>query len=149
VPSALWRGADGTTLVGDAALRRGLADPTRLVEDVLAAVETNGATAGSSGIDPWSLYADLVKSIVENCESKIAEPPSSVVLVHPAAWDADQCTALERVSGSLKIPAVSLIPDAVATVLANQSGTEPLEREHVLVVDVGASFKAAVVRTVG
>ncbi|MET0860835.1 MAG: Hsp70 family protein, partial [Microbacterium sp.] len=87
VSTVVFVAEDGQLLVGDAAERRGVAQPDRLIREFKRSVgdEIPLVVAGRS-IPAEQLYAHTVAMVVEQVTEREGARPDSITLTHPATW---------------------------------------------------------------
>src|SRR4051794_31496661 len=148
MPTAVYVIDDGTTLVGEPAVRRGLADPTRLAREFKRRV--GDPTPILVGGVPWSaeaLSAEVLRSVVETVTAAEGGPPDIVTVTHPANWGAFKRDVLEQAVRLAGIPAAHLLsePEAAAIAYARREHVEV--GEYLAVYDLGGgTFDVTIVR---
>ena len=151
VPSLVFLREDGEILVGDAAERRGMAEPHRLAREFKRRVgdDTPILLAGT----PYSAER-LIAAILHEVEVTVAAreggDPSAVAVSHPANWGAFKTDLLRQACGLAGLRDVSLVSEPVAAAV-HYSSTERLEPgATVAVYDLGGgTFDAAILRKTG
>lgn len=128
VPSSLFLRDDGTFLVGEAAVRRGITDPTReareftrrMGDDILVRL-------GDRGFLAHELMGHLLRWVVNTVAEREGGRPSHVVLTCPATWEDDRRGLLAQVAGAAGLGDVGLLPEpvAAATWYCAQERVEP------------------------
>jgi molecular chaperone DnaK len=148
IPSVVFATADGTVLVGDAAERRGLAEPERLAREFKRRV--GDPTPIILGGAPWgaeALMGKVLRWVVDRVTELEGGPPSAVALTHPANWGAYKLDLLEQAARHADVAVVRMLsePEAAATAYASQERVEP--GSIIAVYDLGGgTFDAAVLR---
>ncbi len=146
VPSVLYVATDRTVVVGEAAERRALTDPDRVVREFKRRI--GDSTPIIVGGVPWTaqdLSARLVRWVVDRVAAREGGPADRIVVTHPAAWGThkkDLFGAALREQGL----AVTFLaePQAAALHYAAAERVEPGSR--IAVYDLGGgTFDAAVV----
>ncbi|GGM33891.1 hypothetical protein GCM10012275_01620 [Longimycelium tulufanense] len=148
VPSVLFLGADGSVLVGEAAERRALTDPERVVREFKRRVgdDTPLLVAGEPH-HAHELAARMVRWVVDRVTEREGASPELVALSHPAAWGPHRRSRLaEAVTAAGVDNAVFLTePQAAAVSYAHAERVEP--GSVIAVYDLGGgTFDAAVLR---
>ncbi len=88
VPSLLFRRDDGTFLVGEAAVRRGIADPTREAREFKRRMgDDTPIWMGDQGFLAHELMGPLLRWVVDTVAEREGGRPSPVVLTCPAEWE--------------------------------------------------------------
>ncbi|MHA6797172.1 Hsp70 family protein [Pseudonocardia bannensis] len=150
VPSVLFIAEDGSVVVGEAAERRALTDPDRVVREFKRRVgdPTPVVVAGRA----WAaeeLSARLVAWVVERVAEREGGPAARIAVTHPASWGAHK---KELVAAALagRGLAVTFLAEPQAAAL-HYAGTERVEAGSTIAVyDLGGgTFDAAVVRKGG
>ncbi|MFC5996679.1 Hsp70 family protein [Pseudonocardia hispaniensis] len=147
VPSVLFVAGDGSVVVGEAAERRAVTDPDRVVREFKRRVgdPTPVVVAGRA----WAaeeLSARLVRWVVDRVAEREGGPAAAIAVAHPAAWGAHK---RELLAGALR--RVGLVVTFVAEPQAaavHYAGAERVEAgARIAVYDLGGgTFDAAVVR---
>jgi YVTN family beta-propeller protein len=151
VPSAVFVTADGTMLVGEAALRRGATEPERLARHFKRRIgDSVPLIVGGSPLSAEALTARVLRTIVETVEEQQGGPPSAVAVTLPANWGPFK---RDRFGQTLRLAdlgdaAVLTEPEAAATAYAAQERVEP--GAVIAVYDLGGgTFDATVLRRTG
>ncbi len=147
VPSVLFLSADGSVIVGEAAERRALTDPDRVVREFKRRVgdPTPLVVAGK----PWSaeeLSARLVRWVVDHVARREGGWAEKIAVTHPASWGRHK---QELLTGALAGQGLSVTflaePQAAAL---HYAAAERVEAGSTIAVyDLGGgTFDSAVVR---
>ncbi|QDO90017.1 Hsp70 family protein [Ornithinimicrobium ciconiae] len=151
IPSAVFRTSEGEFLVGEAALRRGAADPSGLATEFKRRIgdDTNIMVAGTP-MSAHALMAHLLTWVVGHVSTGQGGPPATTVLTCPANWGPYRRELLEQAGRMAGLGSVVLCtePSAAAVHFAS---TERVETgDTVAVYDLGGgTFDAAVLRKDG
>ena len=87
VPSVVFVGDDDELLYGDAAERRGIAQPERLVREFKRRIgDATPIRAGNRGFTPEQLFALLVSWVVDRVAEREGERPAALCVSVPASW---------------------------------------------------------------
>ncbi|WP_098960857.1 Hsp70 family protein [Pseudonocardia sp. N23] len=150
VPSVLFIGADGGVVVGEAAERRALTDPDRVVREFKRRVgdPTPIHVAGQ----PWTpedLSARLVRWVVDQVAAREGGVADRISVTHPASWGGHKkelfAGALARVGLT-----VTFLAEPQAAALHYASSERVEQGATIAVYDLGGgTFDAAVVRKDG
>ena len=146
-PSAIFA-ADGELLFGEAAERRGLAQPERLIREFKRRVGDDvPIIAGDQRFAPEELYARMVAWVVEAVAEREGGRPAGISVAVPVTWGGHRSglvsAALSReISGEVRLISE---PEAAAR---HYEATSPLEPGHALAVyDLGGgTFDAVILR---
>ena len=148
MPAVVHIGDDGTTTVGEPAVRRGLAHPERLVRGLRRRLGDRAPVVvdGRAHTVP-ELLAALLREVLAKVIEQQGAPPERVVLARPATWDPARRAAfaeVARLAGLNDARSVSE-PEAVA---AQYSATRGFDDGRVLAVyDLGGgTFEVSLVR---
>jgi YVTN family beta-propeller protein len=148
VPTVVWLDGDGSYLVGDAAVRRGLADPGRLAREFKRHV---GASApmvlGGTPVAPERLMARVLEWAVREVARVEGQPPTVVTVCHPANWGPYRRELLQQAVRATDVADVRFItePEAAGIYYALSERIEP--GELLAVYDLGGgTFDVTVLR---
>ena len=146
MPSVVALRDDGTTLVGEAAMRRALAEPTRVGREFKRRFgDAAPIVLGGARTSAEALTTALLREVLERVQQVEGAPPSRVTLTHPAAWGPFRLDKLRAVAADAGIEQVDLLPEPVAAALANADRLA--DGSLVVVYDLGGgTFDAAVVK---
>ncbi|WP_049822480.1 Hsp70 family protein [Arthrobacter sp. H41] len=148
VPSVIFLGEDGQTVVGEAAERRGLAHPERLVREFKRRMGDDvPIIIGDISVLPEDLFAAIVRWVVDRAEEREGEPPLAVTLTHPAEWGGHKTGLLSSALAGVGLADVALLTEPLAAALhyASQERVEP--GSTLAVYDFGGgTFDATVLR---
>lgn len=148
VPSSLFLRDDGTFLVGAAAGRRGITDPTREARELTRRMGDDiPILLGDQSFLAHELMGHLLRWVVDTVAEREGGRPSHVVLTYPANWEDDRRGLLAQVAGAAGLGDVGLLPEpvAAATWYCAQQRVEP--GSLIGIYDFGGrTFDASVVR---
>lgn len=148
IPSVLFLRENGTFAVGEAAERRGLAQPQRLVREFKRRTgDPTPVLLAGSPFSPHALTAELLQHVVGIATEREGGPPSAVVLTHPAHWGPHKLEQLQHAVELADLPTgTALCPEPVAALLG-YAQVRPVDLDAVYAVyDLGGgTFDAAVV----
>jgi len=148
VPSVLFLDPAGTTLVGDAAERRALTDPGRVVREFKRRLgDETPMLVGDDTHHAHDLTARLVHWVVDKVTEREGEPPDAIAVTHPASWGPHREALLRTALTDSGIDDVLFLtePQAAAMQYASAERIEP--GSTIAVYDLGGgTFDAAVVR---
>ena len=87
IPSLVFLRDDETILTGEAAERRGLAEPARLAREFKRRVgDSVPIMLGQAPYSAERLMAALLKDVIAAVATREGAPPASVAVSHPANW---------------------------------------------------------------
>jgi molecular chaperone DnaK len=146
-PSTVFVG-DTAMLFGDAAERRGLAQPERMLRDVVGRIGDDVPyLAGDRRLMAPEVFAAIVAWVVDTARERLGAAPAGVIVTLPMTWGAYRTelvrSALDR--AGLGSTQVTTAPDAVA---AEYESATPVRPGHGLAVyDFGGGvFESVVLR---
>ncbi len=147
VATVVFLGADGATLVGEAAQRRALTEPRRVVREFKR--RTGDGTpllVGDTTVTAEELSARFVAWVVREAELREGGPAEVVAVTHPAEWGEHRRTAFASALAAHDVhPHFLTEPQAAAVAYAGADRIAP--GRAVAVYDLGGgTFDAAVVR---
>jgi molecular chaperone DnaK len=151
VSSVVYLGQDGQLVVGEAAERRAVTEPDRVVREFTrrigdeALVVIDGVPRSAAGIT-----ASVVGWVVERVAQREGEPARGVTVTHPACWDAHKIQLMAGALRAAGLPEVMFCAAPQAAAM-NYSIRQRVELGATIAVyDLGgATFTAAVVRRTG
>jgi actin-like ATPase involved in cell morphogenesis len=147
VPSVVFVGQDGSIVVGEAAERRALTDPDRVVREFKRRIgdPTPVMVAGR----PWApqdLSAWLVRWVVDRVAEREGGPAERIAVTHPAAWGQHKKELLAAALANQGLTVTFMAePQAAATSYA--ANERVAAGSTIAVYDFGGgTFDAAIVR---
>ncbi|MDQ4010608.1 MAG: Hsp70 family protein, partial [Actinomycetota bacterium] len=151
VPSVLFLGADGAVVVGEAAERRALTDPDRVVREFKRRIgDDTPLFVGGQPYAAQDLAAMMVRWVVDRVTEREGGPPDRIAITHPAGWGPFKKDLLSRALNAVGLNDVTFLaePEAAAVSYAAQQRIEA--GTTIAVYDLGGgTFDAAVVRKTG
>jgi molecular chaperone DnaK len=146
VPSVLFLTGD-STLVGEAAERRALSDPSRVVRDFKRRIgDETPLVAGGEPHQAHDLAAELVCWVVDRVTEREGSPPDAIAVTCPAAWGPHRESLLRKALSSAGVDDVLLLTEPQAAALQYSSAERVPAGSTVAVYDLGGgTFDAAVV----
>lgn len=151
VPSVLYYADDGRVLVGEAAERRGLDDPQRMVREFKRRIGDSVPIAvGEAWMAPEDVYATMARWVVDKAREREGGPADSVIMTHPAAWGQHRTSTVLAALNMAGLPEVTLISEPEAAALHYASQTRVEDGSTIAVYDLGGgTFDTAVLRKAG
>ncbi len=148
VPSVLFLREDGVLLVGDAAVRRAVSDPRRVVREFKRRVgDTVPLVLGGRPFGAADLTARVVRWVADRVSEREGGPPAYAVLTHPASWGAHRRAVMAEAAAAAGLPAAGLLPEPVAAGLYYASQQRVPAGSLIAVYDLGGgTFDATVLR---
>jgi actin-like ATPase involved in cell morphogenesis len=146
VPSVLFIGTDGSVLVGDAAERRAVTDPDRVVREFKRRIgDPTPLNVAGRAWPAQELAARLVRWVVDRVAEREGGPATRIAVTHPASWGTHKKDLLGSALAAQGLKVVFLAePQAAALHYASAERVEP--GSTIAVYDLGGgTFDAAVV----
>ncbi len=151
VPSVLFLGADGSVVVGEAAERRTLTDPDRVVREFKRRIgDDTPLLVGGQPYAAHDLAAMMVRWVVDRVTEREGGSPDRIAITHPAGWGPYKKDLLSRALGAVGLDDLTFLaePEAAAVSYAAQERVEA--GTTIAVYDLGGgTFDAAMVRKTG
>src|SRR4051812_24760315 len=147
VPSVLFLPPDGTVVVGEAAERRALTDPDRVVREFKRRIgDPTPVVIGGRPWAPEELSARLVRWVVARVAEREGGPAVSIAVTHPASWGTHKKELLARALGGQGLT-VTFLAEPQAAALHYAAAERVAPGSTIAVYDLGGgTFDAAVVR---
>ncbi|WP_019875019.1 Hsp70 family protein [Sporichthya polymorpha] len=150
VPSVLFLGADGTVLMGEAAERRALTDPDRVVRRFKRRIgDETPLLVGTSGdgLTAHALAAKMIGLVADRVAEQEGGAPDAVAVTVPAAWGSHKKDLLAGALAGEGLLDVTMISEPAAAALAYAQAGKLVAGATVAVYDLGGgTFDAAVLR---
>ncbi|HET6672743.1 MAG TPA: Hsp70 family protein [Agromyces sp.] len=148
IATVVYVSDDGDLLFGDAAERRGVARPERLVREFKRNIGDDiPLVIGGRSLSPEELYAQTFASVVDTVTEREGSRPEAISLTHPTAWGPHRLGLIQAALRRLDINDVSMItePEAAAR---HYEGARPIEAgASIAVYDLGGgTFDSVVLR---
>src|SRR4051794_38413780 len=147
VPSVLFLPPDGTVVVGEAAERRAVTDPDRVVREFKRRIgDPTPVVVGGRPWAPEELSARLVRWVVDRVAEREGGPAVSIAVTHPASWGTHKKELLARALGGQGLT-VTFLAEPQAAALHYAAAERVAPGSTIAVYDLGGgTFDAAVVR---
>ncbi|RZU54579.1 putative pyrroloquinoline-quinone binding quinoprotein [Krasilnikovia cinnamomea] len=148
IPSVVYLRDDGEMLVGEAAQRRGDADPPRLAREFKRRLgDPVPVLLGGAPFSAHALTARLLTQVVETVSRTQEAAPERIVVTHPANWGPYKRELLAQAAQLADVGAVTLRPEPEAAAVRFAATARVTPGEIVAVYDLGGgTFDAAVLR---
>jgi molecular chaperone DnaK len=146
VPSVLFIKEDGDVLVGEAAERRGVVEPSRVVREFKRRIgDSVPLMVGGAPYSPQALVARLLSWVVGFATERQGGAPSHVTVTHPANWGPFKYELLQQAITLAGLSDVTTCTEPEAAAITYASRTSVAEGERLAVYDLGGgTFDAAV-----
>jgi len=148
LPSAVLADRDGSLRIGRDAVRSARLDPARYEPNPKRRIDESEILLGDRVYPLAHLIAATLHAVWSEA-TRIAGPPSRVLLTHPVAWGPTRRAVLTDACARAGMPAPTLVPEpvAAATYFAGLSHVRLADGQAVVVYDLGAgTFDVSVVR---
>ncbi|MDR6988042.1 actin-like ATPase involved in cell morphogenesis [Paenarthrobacter nitroguajacolicus] len=151
VPSVLFYADDGRVLVGEAAERRGLDDPQRMVREFKRRIGDSVPLAvGEKWLAAEDVYATMARWVVDKAREREGTAPSSIIMTHPAAWGQHRTSLVLAALNVAGLQDITLISEPEAAALHYASQTRVEDGSTIAVYDLGGgTFDTAILRKAG
>jgi molecular chaperone DnaK len=148
IPSLVFVTADSAVLVGDAAERRGAAEPERLAREFKRRLgDPVPLLVGGSPYPAHALMAKLLRRVHDIVERQYDERPRAITVTHPANWGPFKRELLDQAIHLADIDEVLFLPEPEAAAIHYATTERVRPGETVAVYDLGGgTFDAAVLR---
>ncbi|WP_051581542.1 Hsp70 family protein [Pseudonocardia acaciae] len=150
MPAAVYVGEDGELVVGEAADRRASSSPERVARQFKRRLgDPTPMRLGDASYSASDLLAALLREVIARVSVIEGEPPSQVVLTHPANWGPFRRAVFEEVPQAAAVPDALTLTEPEAAAM-HYAATRRLDNDELVAVyDLGGgTFDATVVRKV-
>jgi molecular chaperone DnaK len=151
VSSVVYLGEDGQIVVGEAAERRIVTDPERVVREFKRRIgDEVPMVIGGRPLFAHQIAAMVARWVVDRVAEREGGPAAGIVITHPAGWGPYRIELLAEALRAAGLPefAFRTEPEAAATSYAVQARVDP--GSTIAIYDFGGgTFDAAVVRKTG
>jgi molecular chaperone DnaK len=139
---------DGELLIGDAAERRGITQPERLVREFKRSIGDDvPVVAGGRSIPAEKLWAHTVSAVVDAVVEREGSRPEAVMLTHPTAWGPHRIGLILSALDKLGVKDVHLITEPEAAARHYESGRVMEAGQALAVYDLGGgTFDSVILR---
>ncbi|KRE92022.1 Hsp70 family protein [Arthrobacter sp. Soil764] len=151
VPSVVYYPEEGAVLVGEAAERRGLDSPERVMREFKRRIGDDVPfVLGTLALQPEDVYATMARWVADRAAEREGGPASAVFLTHPAAWGNHRLSVIRDALAAHGLENVTLLPEPEAAALHYASQVRVEEGSTIAVYDLGGgTFDTAVLRKSG
>ncbi|WP_436976210.1 Hsp70 family protein [Pseudarthrobacter phenanthrenivorans] len=151
IPSVLYYPEQGAVLVGEAAERRGLDFPERVVREFKRRIgDEVPIILGTLALQPEDIFATMARWVADRAAEREGGPASEVFLTHPAAWGSHRLSSIRDALAAHGLHNVTLLPEPEAAALHYASQVRVEEGSTIAVYDLGGgTFDTAVLRKAG
>ena len=132
VPSVVYLGDDGHVIVGEAAERRSIEAPERVIREFKRRIgDETPIIVGDLSVAAEDIYAVLAQWVVERAEQHEGAAPAFIALSHPATWGEHRLGLVRTALAGVGLGDVELVSEPEA------AGLHYLDREK---VDTGSAI---------
>lgn len=151
VPSVVYYPEAGAVLVGEAAERRGLDSPERVVREFKRRIGDDVPIfLGTLALQPEDVFATMARWVADRAAEREGGPASAVFLTHPATWGNHRLSVIRNALAAHGLDNVTLLPEPEAAALHYASQVRVEEGSTIAVYDLGGgTFDTAVLRKSG
>lgn len=151
VPSVVYYPEEGPVLVGEAAERRWLDAPTRVVREFKRRIGDDVPfSLGRLTVSPEDVFATMARWVADRAAEREGEPASAIYLTHPAAWGNHRLSVIRDALAAHGLAEVTLLSEPVAAALHYASQVRVEDGSTIAVYDLGGgTFDTAVLRKTG
>jgi molecular chaperone DnaK len=148
VASVVFLAPDGTMLTGDAAQRRALSEPARVVREFKRRIgDGTPLVVGGQPVLAEVLSARFVARVVAEVAHREGGPARTVTVTHPAEWGEHKRSVFAAALAAEGLPDVLFLTEPQAAAVGYASAERVDAGRTVAVYDLGGgTFDAAVVR---
>jgi molecular chaperone DnaK len=148
VPSVVFVAEDGSFVMGDAAVRRAVTHPDRVVREVKRRIgDRTPVLVADEPIEAHVIAACFVRWVVDRVTEREGAPPATVALTHPASWGSHKCALMTEALAAQEVAPVQLVTEPAAAAVAYTASKHVAPGTAIGVYDLGGgTFDAAVVR---
>ncbi len=132
VPTVVYLGDDGHVVVGEAAERRSIEQPERVVREFKRRIgDETPIIVGDLSVAAEDIFAVLAQWVVDRAEQHEGAAPAVIALSHPATWGEHRLGLIRTALAGVGLGDVELVSEPEA------AGLHYLDREK---VDTGAAI---------
>ncbi len=148
IPSVVYLLEDGEFLVGEAAVRRGAAQPNRLAREFKRRLgDSVPLLLAGSPHSAQSLTGRVLRFVFDTVTAREGERPESTVVTYPANWGPFKQELLDQAIRVADLPDARTATEPEAAAVHYASGTRVAPGAVIAVYDLGGgTFDAAVLR---
>src|SRR6195952_691539 len=148
IPSVVMIREDGSSLIGDAAHRRAIAQPARVAREVKRRLgDPTPLILGGEPHSAAQILSRLLRAAVDTAAAPAGRRPDGIVLTHPANWGPYKRELFDSVPRLADLTAVSMVTEPEAAAAHYASNARVTKGSVVAVYDLGGgTFDATVLR---
>lgn len=148
VPTVVYLGDDGGVVVGEAAERRAIDQPERVVREFKRRIgDETPIIVGDLSVAAEDIFAVLAQWVVERAEQHEGEAPAVIALSHPASWGEHRLDLIRTALAGVGLGDVELVSEPEAAGLHYIDREKVEAGETIAVYDLGGgTFDVALLR---
>ncbi|RZS67606.1 Hsp70 protein [Agromyces ramosus] len=148
VPTVVYLGDDGGVVVGEAAERRAIDQPDRVVREFKRRIgDETPIIVGDLRVAAEDIYAVLAQWVVERAEEHEGEAPAVIAVSHPASWGEHRLGLVRGALAGVGLGEVELVSEPEAAGLHYLEQEKVGTGEAIAVYDLGGgTFDVALLR---
>ncbi|HEY7593045.1 MAG TPA: Hsp70 family protein [Actinophytocola sp.] len=146
--SVVFVAPDGSLVVGDAAVRRAVTDPDRVVREVKRRIgDQTPVLVSGEPIAAHTLAARFISWVVDRATEREGRPPTAIGVTYPASWGPHKRMLLHDALMFAGVGEIRLVTEPEAAAVAYTASKHVAPGAAIGVYDLGGgTFDAAVVR---
>jgi molecular chaperone DnaK len=146
--SVVFVAPDGSLVLGDAAVRRAVTDPDRVVREVKRRIgDQTPVLVSGEPIGAHTLAARFVRWVVDRVTEREGAPPTGIGVTYPASWGPHKRTLLFDALMFAGVGDVTLVTEPEAAAVAYTASEHVAPGSAIGVYDLGGgTFDATIVR---
>ena len=146
--SVVFVAPDGSYVMGDAAIRRAVTDPDRVVREVKRRIgDPTPLLVHGEPIGAHTLAARFVAWVVDRVTEREGQPPEAIAVTYPASWGDHKRTLFADALGFQGLAEAVLVTEPAAAAVAYAAARHVAPGSAIGVYDLGGgTFDAAIVR---
>ena len=148
VPTVVYLGDDGGVVVGEAAERRAMDRPDRVVREFKRRIgDETPIIVGDLSVAAEDIFAVLAQWVVERAEQHEGEAPAVIAVSHPASWGEHRLSLIRRALAGVGLGGIELVSEPEAAGLHYLHREKVAAGEAIAVYDLGGgTFDVALLR---
>ncbi|HEV7651644.1 MAG TPA: Hsp70 family protein [Actinophytocola sp.] len=146
--SVVFVAPDGSLVLGDAAVRRAVTDPDRVIREVKRRIgDQTPVLVSGEPIGAHTLAARFVRWVVDRVTEREGAPPAGIGVTYPASWGPHKRTLLSDALMFAGVGDVTLVTEPEAAAVAYTASGHVPAGSAIGVYDLGGgTFDATIVR---
>ena len=138
MPTVVYLGDDGGVVVGEAAERRAIDQPDRVVREFKRRIgDETPIIVGDLSVAAEDIFAVLAQWVVERAEEHEGEAPTVIAVSHPASWGEHRLGVIRTALAGVGLGDVELVSEPEAAGLHYLDRAKVETGEAIAVYDLG------------